>query len=83
MSSGEAVTSKTVIERVHKSYDSVSIVVVRRAGRNTSYNEGQINSIVKAPGFYAKASGKNLDDDLNAVTGRFYPKEKQQPEIGC
>ena len=39
ISSGEAVTSKTVIESVHKSYNSVAIVVVRRAGRSTSYIE--------------------------------------------
>ena len=67
---GKATTSETVIERVHKSYDSVSIVVVRREGRDESNNEDQINSIVKEPGFCVNALGGNLDDELSAVTDR-------------
>ena len=67
---GKAATAETVIERVHKSYDSVSIIVVRREGSDASNNEDQINSIVKEPGFCVNASGENLDDDLCAVTDR-------------
>ena len=59
-----------MIEGVHESYDSVSIIVVRREGSETSNNEDQINSIVKGPGFCVNASGENLDDDLCAVTDR-------------
>ena len=70
--SGEAVTSEAVIESVQKTYDSVSIVVVRREGSDTSKNEDQINSIVKSPGFCANASGESLDDDLSAVTARVF-----------
>ena len=65
-------TAEAIIESVHKSYDSVSIVVVRREGRDQSNNEAQIESIVKEPGFYAKAAGGSLDDDLSAVTKRIF-----------
>ena len=92
--SGEAVTSEAITESVHKIYDSVSMVVVRREGRDDN-NEDQIKSMVKKPGFYYKAGGKiseevqrgslkkGLTGHLSDVTDLLLPKDKNQPEVGC